>query len=111
MSEDTQYALEFEFIYQSTESALEVAVSQFVSCVYENSLWIGVVCEIDLENEDVMVKFLHPRFPSPSRNDMCLVPNIHIICKISAPTTATGRQYTISVEHIEKVNSNFSTKK
>ena len=111
LSEDTQYALEFEFIHQSTESALEVAESQFVSCLYENSLWIGVACEIDLENEDVMVKFLHPRFPSPSRNDMCLVPNIHIICKISAPTTATGRQYTISVEHIEKVNSNFSTKK
>ena len=114
LSEEKTYTLEFEFDHHATQTALEVTVSQFVCCVYEQATWIGVVCEVDQENEDVLVKFLHPRFPSPSfhwpsRNDMCWVPNIHLLCNISVPTTVTGRQYTVDENDIENIQYSWST--
>ena len=65
----TTYTLEFEFSHQPTQIALDVAVSQFICCVYEQASWISVVCEVDQENEDVLVKFLHPRFHHPRTID------------------------------------------
>ena len=73
--------------------------------IYDNVPWIGVVEEIDIENKDFQVKFMHPSYPSrsyhwPSQDDVCWVPSINLLLKVDTPMTVTGRQYNISeIEH------------
>ena len=57
-----------------------------------------MVQDINKEEADVSVKFMQPNGPSlsfkwPSKDDICWVPNIHIIFKIDIPRTETGRTY------------------
>ena len=57
-----------------------------------------MVQDINKEEADVAVIFMQPNHPSPSfkwpsKDDICWVPNIHIICKIDIPRTGTGRTY------------------
>ena len=57
-----------------------------------------MVQDINKEEADVAVKFMQPNGPSPSfkwpsKDDICWVPNIHIICKKDIPRTETGRTY------------------
>ena len=68
--------------------------------------------EVDQENKDVSIKFLHPPYPStsfhwPSRNDICWVPNIHLLCGILPPSTQTGRQYQITKEDDAKIANSW----
>ncbi|GBM94862.1 hypothetical protein AVEN_141441-1, partial [Araneus ventricosus] len=51
----------------------------FVGCIYDNLWYFGMVSEVNAEEEDVTVKFLHPNGPSlsffwPNREDVCAVP-------------------------------------
>ena len=99
LSEESEYSIEFDFT--STSRAISVEISQFIACTYDDMVWIGVAIDRDDENEDINIKFLHPSFPStsyhwPQRDDACWVPKTYILCIITAPTTATGRQYHIS---------------
>ena len=100
LSEDDKYDLEYEFSNTMNVTVTELEVNQYIGCVYDHAVWIGVVVEINIENQDILVKFLHPKLPSqsfhwPAKDDTCWVPNIHLLCKIAAPLTATGRQYNI----------------
>ena len=67
---------------------------------------MGIITNVDKE-EDVQVKFRHLSSPSrsfqwPHFDDICLVPNDHILCKIDIPITALGRFCSI-LEHDRKL--------
>ena len=71
--------------------------------------------DINLEEKDVAVKFTHPHGPSasfqwPSRDDICWVPNTHIICKIDILLTDTVRTYHISMDNVKKITELLNKK-
>ena len=83
-------------------------ILQSVACVYEEVWWIGIILEIDKEQEDVQVNFLHPHGPSQSFHwshvdDICWVPITHILCTVEIPITATGSWHNLRHQDSEKV--------
>ena len=73
-----------------------------------------MVTEVDINEQDVMVEFLHPHGPQKNfkwlRNpDKCYVPIQNILCTIiiSAPVTTTGRMYKISDQEYNNILSLF----
>ena len=46
--------------------------------------------------------FRSKSFHWPSIEDRCYVPDTHILCRIEAPTTTTGRQYYITEADINR---------
>ena len=59
---------------------------EFIACQYDSLWWVGLVQEINHEEQDILVKFMH-------------TPLIYafdkFICKIDTPTTMMGRMYQI----------------
>ena len=41
-------------------------VSGYVCCRCDNKIWIGMVLEIDMENKELLIKFMHSALPSHS---------------------------------------------
>ena len=69
----------------------------YVGCLYDGLWWIGSVRSVSDEHSDYEVVFMHPHSPSryfrwPQREDICWVPQCHVLCKIAAPSTATSVQ-------------------
>ena len=63
--------------------------------------------DINREEADIAVKFMHPHGPSasfkwPSRDDICWVPNAHIVCKINKLLTDTGRPFNLAEANVNK---------
>ena len=72
-----------------------------------------MVQDISKKETDMSVKFIHPHGPSasftwPSKDDICWVPNTHIICKIDTPLTDTGRTYHLSKDNEKKITDTFN---
>ena len=38
----------------------------YVTCQYDNKWWVGIITNVDKEDKDVQVKFMHPSGPSRS---------------------------------------------
>lgn len=82
--------------------------------LYDQKWYIGVILEVDVENGDVQVNFMHPNGPSrsfqwPKNQDICWVPNQHILCTIDCPSLATTRgQYHLSGCSLQKINTQLS---
>ena len=61
-----------------------------------------MVLEIDMENKDLLIKFMHPALPSHSfywkedLKDIYFVPLMNILCTVNVPTTGNGRVYNLS---------------
>ena len=113
-SEDTDVTGTFSFSDESIDIPLvnDVKESDFISCIYDNHWWIGLVQSVDLEQGDVKVNFMHPHGPNlqfhwPSRNDICYVPTDKLLCKISTPITSTGRLYSINEADYSKIVTTF----
>lgn len=76
-----------------------VQPGQYICCVYDSKWWLGNVMETSDEHEDLRVQFMHPHGPNrtfhwPASIDDCWVPNIHVLCVVSAlNATTTGRRY------------------
>lgn len=84
----------------------------FIACVYDSFWYFGMVNEVNAEEKDVTVQFLHPRGPSPSffwpkKEDTCAVPIPHIIAMVEPPKTMTGRTYQFSQECMSSIKSKF----
>jgi len=108
-SDDNSFVLQHNLYCQA--SVENVDINDFVSCLYENTRWIGHVMEIDSELTDVCVKFMHPHSPArsfnwPDRDDICWVPMVHILDKIDAPSTLSGRQYTLNPRDAVRIYAN-----
>ena len=48
----------------------------YVSCLYYNKRWVGIIADVDKEEEDVQAKFMHSSGPSrsfqwPHVDDIC----------------------------------------
>jgi len=84
----------------------------FIACIYDSLWYFGMVSEVNAEEEDVTVKFLHPHGPSPSffwpeREDTCEVLITHVIAIVNPPKTMTGRTYQFPEECMIDVQSRF----
>ena len=88
----------------------QVKIMDFAVCHYDSFWWIGLVEDINRESKDIMMKFMHPHGPAtsfswPARDDVCWVPFDKFVCKIGAPTTVTGRTYTIRNQDMTKIKA------
>ena len=117
VSVDKEYAIQYDLVKGKEclpeEDSIKIKISDFIVCYYDEEIWIGLVDDLDDENEDAQVKFMHPNYPSrsyswPRREDICFVPFVNIICIISTPSTATGRQYVLNNEDKIKIESELN---
>ena len=116
-SKDEEVVTTFSFSHENEsapnvnrESPDNINPLYFVSCLYNQHWWIGLVIEKDEHEEDLKIKFMHPHGPSPSFvwpsfEDICWVPNNEILCKIDSPSTKTGRSYVVSETDILRIVS------
>ena len=105
-SEDKEPSYVHNFKNQTKQSYV-VQVLGYVSCLYDNRWWVGIITNVDKEEENLQVRFKHPSNPSRSFqwshvDDICWVPNDHILCKIDISITSSGRFYSI-LEHGRKL--------
>lgn len=120
-SEDKLYAGVHTF-FSSEPTIMDLKVSQYVCCFYDDKLWLGIITEIGAVSKDALVNFLHMSesteelFVWPPREDKCWVSIQHILCEIQQPqlkdATNTGRRsalkYTISSEDKANIQNVFS---
>ena len=57
---------------------------------YKNSWYFGIAKYISIENNGVIVEFMHPRGPAskffwPSRDSICWGPAENLICEVNTP--------------------------
>ena len=56
-----------------------------------------MLLEIDMENKELLIKFMHPALPIHSFywkedfKDVCFVPSANILCTVNVPITPNGR--------------------
>jgi len=117
-SEDADFVQIFEFDKDFVEmkSISNVKNFSYVTCIYENHWWVGMISEVAKEEGDATVEFMHPHGPSksfswPAVADKCFVPLANILCSISSPITTTGRVYRISEEDYTKTLKAFAIHK
>ncbi|GBM70365.1 hypothetical protein AVEN_129679-1 [Araneus ventricosus] len=91
---DLEICIQWNLIKGAESSAilqhLEPSLHNYVACVYEENWWIGQVSELNKEEGDYTIAFMHPHGPSetfywPERQDECPVPSQHILCVIETP--------------------------
>lgn len=95
-----------------SEKLIDIEQGDYVACFYDRKWWIGSVRSKSEEHNDCEIVFMHPHGPAssfkwPQREDVCWVPQEHILCKIQVPTTSTGRSYHIMQTDRENVESEF----
>ena len=98
ISKDQNYALHFNFVSTPAIEPIVISVNSFVVCLYDDENWIGLIEEVDNDQRDAKIRFMHPKCIArsyfwPVKDDTCWVPDENIICNIGVPTTVTGRQY------------------
>jgi len=103
-------------VHSGSDSAVETVPSStpgsYVGCLRDRLWWIGSVRSVSDEHDDYEVVFMHPHGPSryfrwPQREDICWVPRVHVLGKVLAPSTATGRSYKISAEDSAAIETSF----
>ena len=101
-SEDESFAATFDFKIPCHVLLSDVTPSTYVTCVYNGFWWVGLVQQVNHDEGDVEIQFMHPPGPRktfnwPRRTDQCPVPITNVICGIQVPKThSTGRQFTIT---------------
>ena len=80
-----------------TKQESEYIISGFVTCSFDREWWLACVLEVDTENLEVKVSFLHPYGPArsfryPSAPDIRIISATDILTKVT-PRTAKGHVY------------------
>ena len=106
-SEDHSFVDIHDFKIPTRAYIGDIAPSSYISCMYNSLWWVGLVNEVDEEQGDVDLQFMHPHGPRktfnlPQGGDSYYVPIKNIVCAIQAPTTTTGRTYRICDEDYDK---------
>ena len=89
-------------------------MGSYVSCLYEKEWYHGINEEISVEENDVLVKFLHPIDPSvylhwPGIDIKCWVPVNHTLQLLSIPTVNTSRcPYTFLNSELKDTQKQFT---
>ena len=79
-----------------------ITIGSFVAAMYDKKWYIGIVENVDQDNKDALIKFMHPHGPSPSfhwpkHENVCWIPHHHVICVVETPNLTTARGlYSIS---------------
>ena len=110
-SEGKEPSYVHNFKIQAKQNSV-VQVLDYISCLYDNKWWVGVIANVDKEEVDVQVKFMHPSGPSrsfqwPHIDGICWVPNDHILCKIDILITSSGRFYSILAQDQKVTEEQF----
>ena len=78
----------------------DILIGDYVACFFDELLWIGCVINIDADNNELFINFLHNNvgtlnhFYYPQREDKCVVPIASIVLKVGIPNvTLNGRKY------------------
>ena len=58
---------------------IDVQVAQFILCKYDDHHWVGMVLEVNEEENDGTIKVMHPNYPSVTYHLITLPFPIHII--------------------------------
>jgi len=111
-SEDTSFVDIINFNISSPLSTKDIQMSSYITCIYNAFWWVGLVTDVDSEEGDVQVTFMHPHGPRktfnwPQHDDIVYVSVKNVICQIEPPTTSTGRTYTITDNDFTKTCSAF----
>lgn len=112
------YGTDTHFVSSSSNCAtieptsLLITPGCYVACLYDGLWWIGSIRSVFDKNNDYEVIFMHPHGPSksfrwPQREDICWVPQDHILGKIKAPSTLTGRSYVMANDDSATVHSAY----
>ena len=98
ISHDDQYALKVDVTSsQNQKIFLQVPIiNKFVCAAYDFDWYIGLVAEVDMPNNDAMVKFMHPKglsdyFHCPQKKHSCWIPFQHILCTMDVPCMMNNR--------------------
>ena len=89
-------------------------MGSYVSCLYEKECYDGVNEEVSVEENDVLVKFLHPIDPSvylhwPAIDVKCWVSVKHVLQLLSVSTVNTsGRPYTFLESEFKDIQKQFT---
>ena len=92
----------------------DVRMGSYVSCLYEKEWYDGINEEVSVEENDVLVKFLHPTDPSvhlnwPAIDSKCWVPVNHILHLLAIPTVNTSRHpYTFLKSELKDTQKQFT---
>ena len=76
-SMDQNFTGEYSFRIQEHQINIhQYKVMEYVSSLYDNFWWMGMVMDIDRESNELKVNFMHPHGPStsflwPNREDTC----------------------------------------
>ena len=88
--------------------------ASYARCLYEKEWYFGMVQEVSVEKNDVLVKFLHPNGPSvyfhwPAIEDKCWVPVEHILQLLSiASVNTSGHHYTFIEKELQDTQKQFA---
>ena len=70
----------------------KISANEYVACYYDSTWWVGLVQNVNCDEKDVEIIFLHLPGPSnsftwPKRKDVCWISYMNVICKIQPSTT------------------------
>lgn len=87
-----------------------VSIGQYCGVLYDNAWYIGIVVSYDEENNDYQIRFMRRNnvgsFAWPTHEDICWVPQQHILCSAEIPTThSSGRTYVFPRETLQAIES------
>ena len=108
----TFYVNTHDFDLPTMVELSDITPSTYVTCLYDLFWWVGIVSNVDIEQGDVKVDFMHPHGPRktfnwPESDDNCYVPTKKHSVLSQPPTTSTGRMYKITDEDYQKTVSAF----
>lgn len=96
----------------SPSTSLLPKEQDYVSVLYDDYWWIGLVETVDKETSEARVKFMTPHGPRksffwPARDDVCWVPQSNILKIISSlsATSHSGRTYQITDSDFQAICS------
>ena len=89
-----------------TKENLIVSVGNYVTCVYDNKLWVGLINDYEKEFDDFMINFLHPhgfskQYKFPVIPDYCNVPKENILMVLKTPNLIGGSRISYSFDEKE----------
>ena len=65
-ADDTEFAVSFDFLNFSAVQQITPKEHDFVTALYDDHRWVGVVQMLNGDSDDVLVKFMDPHGPSVS---------------------------------------------
>ena len=89
-------------------------MGSYVSCLYEKEWYDCINEEVSVEENDVLVKFLHPVDPSvhlhwPAIDSKCRVPVNHVLQLLLIPTVKTSEHpYTFLKREFKDTQKQFT---